>query len=86
MVCLLLGTGYGIQANRVVTAICKAFGVTNVGAKVYGSRNIKNTTDAVIEALRSQRPPSEMAASRNSLAYEVRVTKITKPALIKYGP
>ena len=57
--------GTGIVAGSTTRALLEAAGVTDVLAKLIGSRNHINAAYATIEALRQLRTPEQIASTRN---------------------
>jgi ribosomal protein S5 len=64
--------GFGIRANYYINEICKAAGISDIGAKVTGSKNGMNVAKAVFEALRKQKTPSVLAKQRGMHIIDVR--------------
>ena len=64
--------GRGIVANRYVGDVCKAFGLQNVVAKVYGSRTPANVVRATFKALANHESSAEVAARRGKRVFELK--------------
>ena len=59
------GSAYtGLRCNKTISMICDAFGITDINAKVHGSRNKLNTVKAVFKALSKIKTPAEVAEAR----------------------
>jgi small subunit ribosomal protein S5 len=56
--------GTGVIAGGSVRAVVEAAGIRDILAKVYGSTNPVNVTQATIEALRSLHSAEELSARR----------------------
>ncbi|KAJ3416522.1 28S ribosomal protein S5, mitochondrial [Chytridiales sp. JEL 0842] len=56
--------GNGIIANNNIHEICRVLGISDLTAKVHGSRNPLNVIKATFEALQKQQTPVEIARSR----------------------
>lgn len=56
--------GFGIRANHFLYEICRCAGITDISAKVWGSRTGMNVVKAMLEALKSQKLPSTIAKER----------------------
>ncbi|KAJ3156597.1 28S ribosomal protein S5, mitochondrial [Geranomyces variabilis] len=69
--------GYGVVANNHIHEICRCIGISDLGAKVYGSRNPMNVIKATFEALLTQKRPEDIARARGK--------KVTDVELAYYG-
>ncbi|KAJ3163135.1 28S ribosomal protein S5, mitochondrial [Geranomyces michiganensis] len=69
--------GYGVVANNHIHEICRCIGISDLGAKVYGSRNPMNVIKATFEALHMQKRPEDIARARGK--------KVTDVELAYYG-
>ncbi|KAJ3182708.1 28S ribosomal protein S5, mitochondrial [Geranomyces variabilis] len=69
--------GYGVVANNHIHEICRCIGISDLGAKVYGSRNPMNVIKATFEALLAQQRPEDIARARGK--------KVTDVELAYYG-
>lgn len=56
--------GFGIRANHFLYEICRCAGITDISAKVWGSRTGMNVVKAMLAALKSQKLPSTIAKER----------------------
>lgn len=56
--------GFGLRANHFIYEICRCAGITDISAKVWGSRTGMNVVKAMFEALRAQKLPSTIAKER----------------------
>lgn len=56
--------GFGLRANHFIHEICRCAGITDISAKVWGSRTGMNVVKAMFEALKSQKLPSTIAKER----------------------
>ncbi|KAI8819472.1 ribosomal protein S5, C-terminal domain-containing protein [Fimicolochytrium jonesii] len=63
--------GYGIVANNHIHEICRCIGISDLGAKVYGSRNPMNVIKATFAALAQQRRPEDIALARGKKVMDV---------------
>ncbi|TPX60742.1 hypothetical protein PhCBS80983_g01575 [Powellomyces hirtus] len=66
--------GYGVVANNHIHEICRCIGISDLGAKVHGSRNPLNVIKATFEALHRQRRPEDIARARGSKVMDVELT------------
>lgn len=56
--------GFGLRANHFIYEICRCAGITDISAKVWGSRTGMNVVKAMFEALKAQKLPSTIAKER----------------------
>lgn len=56
--------GFGLRANHFIYEICRCAGITDISAKVWGSRTGMNVVKAMFEALKSQKLPQTIAKER----------------------
>ncbi|KAI9017846.1 ribosomal protein S5, C-terminal domain-containing protein [Gaertneriomyces semiglobifer] len=63
--------GYGIITSNPIHEICRMVGISDLGVKVYGSRNPMNVIKAMFEALKTQRLPEEIARMRGKRVEDV---------------
>ena len=56
--------GYGLRCNHAINAIAQCAGISDLGAKVHGSRNVMNVSKAFILALKSQRSIADISVQR----------------------
>ncbi|ORY85745.1 ribosomal protein S5, C-terminal domain-domain-containing protein [Protomyces lactucae-debilis] len=63
--------GFGIRANHFIYEICRCAGITDLSAKVWGSRTGMNVVKGVFEALKEQRLPSTIAQARGRRIVDV---------------
>lgn len=62
------------MANNHIHEICRCIGISDLGAKVYGSRNPMNVIKATFEALKQQKRPDEIARARGKKVHDVEMT------------
>lgn len=75
--------GYGIRAHRVIKAICEAFGITDLHAKVEGSQNnVINLTKAFFLGLMNQRKYEDMAEEKRLHLVELREENFNFPMVL----
>ncbi|XP_002731451.1 small ribosomal subunit protein uS5m-like [Saccoglossus kowalevskii] len=53
--------GYGLRCHRIIKEICKLAGITDLYARVYGSKNPLNICHAVFQGLASQETHQQIA-------------------------
>ncbi|EEB05609.1 mitochondrial 37S ribosomal protein MRPS5 [Schizosaccharomyces japonicus yFS275] len=63
--------GFGLRCSAVVHEICNCAGISDISAKVIGSRNRMNVAKAVFEALQQQRLPEHIAIERGQRFIDV---------------
>lgn len=63
--------GFGIRANHFIHEICRCAGITDISAKVWGSRTGMNVIKAMFAALRSQKLPNTIAKERGKRMVDV---------------
>ncbi|CCG83856.1 protein of unknown function [Taphrina deformans PYCC 5710] len=56
--------GFGLRANHFIYEICRCAGITDISAKVWGSRTGMNVVKATFEALKAQKLPQTIAKER----------------------
>lgn len=56
--------GFGLRCNPAIHSICQCAGITDLGAKVHGSRNVMNVVKAMVSALKSQRSIKDVSIQR----------------------
>lgn len=64
--------GHGIRAHRVIKAICEAFGIKDLYARVEGTTNQINMTKAFFLGLMNQKSYEEMAEEKKLHLVELR--------------
>lgn len=75
--------GYGIVAHRIIRAICEAFGITDIYAKVEGaSDNSINITKAFFLGLMNQRKYEDMAEEKRLHLVEMREENYDFPMIL----
>lgn len=75
--------GYGLVAHRVIKAICEMFGITDIHAKVEGSKYDKiNMTKAFFLGLMNQRKYEDMANEKKLHLVELREENYNFPRLL----
>ena len=63
--------GFGLRTNHYIHEICRCAGITDLSAKVWGSRTGMNVIKATFEALKSQKLPSVIAKERGRRVVDV---------------
>ncbi|KAJ3016352.1 28S ribosomal protein S5, mitochondrial [Thoreauomyces humboldtii] len=63
--------GYGVVASNHIHEVCRCIGISDMGAKVYGSRNPMNVIKATFAALLRQRSPEDIARARGKKVEDV---------------
>ncbi|KAI9293530.1 hypothetical protein K502DRAFT_350921 [Neoconidiobolus thromboides FSU 785] len=63
--------GFGVRTNLYIHEICQCIGITDLGAKVYGSLNPMNVIKCFFEALQNQRTPDQIAKARGKKLVDV---------------
>ncbi|BFZ58997.1 28S ribosomal protein S5, mitochondrial [Savitreella phatthalungensis] len=64
--------GFGVRANHYINEICRCAGITDLSAKVWGSRTGMNVIKATFEALsQAQVMPDELARDRGRRMIDV---------------
>lgn len=53
------GSGSGNRTSNLLSDICQLAGIYDVGIKIHGSRNLRNTVKALIRGLESQKVEEE---------------------------
>lgn len=66
--------GFGLRANHYIHEICRCAGITDISAKVWGSRTGMNVIKATFEALKAQKLPSTTAKERGRRMVDVEAT------------
>jgi len=74
--------GYGIRAHRVIQAICRAFGITDLFAKVEGSIDKINLTKAFFLGLMNQREYDDMAEEKQLHLVDLREENFNFPVVL----
>lgn len=75
--------GYGIRAHRIIRAICEAFGIKDIYAKVEGSTsNQINLTKAFFLGLMNQRKYQSMADEKRLHLVELREENFNYPTVL----
>lgn len=75
--------GYGIRAHRIIKAICEAFGITDLYARVEGSTNNQiNLTKAFFLGLINQRKYEDMAEEKGLHLVELRRENFNMPVVL----
>lgn len=75
--------GYGIKAHRIVKAICEAFGITDLSAKVEGSTaNQINLTKAFFLGLMNQKKYEDIAEEKRLHLVEMTPQNFYYPTLL----
>lgn len=75
--------GYGIRAHRVIRAICEAFGIKDLYAKVEGSSNNKiNITKAFFLGLMNQKKYEDMAEEKRLHLVDLRQENFNFPKVL----
>ncbi|RAL14026.1 mitochondrial 37S ribosomal protein uS5m [Aspergillus homomorphus CBS 101889] len=64
--------GFGLRCQSLIYEMCRAAGISDLAARVNGSRNKMNTVKAAYEALMSQRDPEDVARGRGKKLVDVR--------------
>lgn len=52
-------SGRGAIASNLISDICRLAGIADIGVKVHGTRNVRNTVKALIQGFESQIVPQE---------------------------
>jgi ribosomal protein S5 len=68
---IFLNSGSGVIANNHIHEICRCAGISDLIAKVYGSRNPMSVTKAAFEALYLQKKPEDIARMRGKKVVDV---------------
>lgn len=66
-----LTIGHGVVANNYIHEICRCIGITDLTAKIIGSRNPMNVIKATFEAFGSQKTPQDIAKMRGKKVFDV---------------
>lgn len=75
--------GYGIKAHRIIKAICEAFGIKDIYAKVEGrTSNQINLTKAFFLGLMNQRNYQQMANEKQLHLVELRDEEFNNPIVL----
>ncbi|TPX69045.1 hypothetical protein SpCBS45565_g02643 [Spizellomyces sp. 'palustris'] len=63
--------GYGVVASNHIHEICRCIGISDLGAKIWGSRNPMNVIKATFAALKQQQRPEDIARARGKRVVDV---------------
>lgn len=75
--------GYGVRAHRIIKAICKAFGITDLHAKLEGNTsNQINITKAFFLGLMNQRKYDDMAEEKRLHLVDMRNENFYYPTVL----
>lgn len=73
------GQGHGLKASYLMYDICRLAGIRDIGIKVHGSRNPRNSVKALFNAFAMIRDPREVAAEQGMVVRELAVGKFHLP-------
>ncbi len=69
---ILTPTGFGLRCQSLIFEIARAAGISDLSARVGGSRNKMNTVKAAFEALTNQVLPEDVARARGRKLVDAR--------------